>query len=157
MWAILRDDDYHAEQRPRQPLQCPLAWQFDGMVKSFFVSQTEMNKTDAQRLMFSWKKTEIENIFWDQIAETTTHTVSLHDIVCGPDANTNAMHVRVFSDWMKTLLLTTPSETNIRTLLENQDDPHLTPLSPKQDSERQKIYKVYADGADSIKNIKDKK
>jgi hypothetical protein len=81
----------------------------------------------------------------------------LHDIVCGPDANTNAMHVRVFSDWMKTLLLTTPSETNIRTLLENQDDPHLTPLSPKQDSERQKIYKVYADGADSIKNIKDKK
>jgi hypothetical protein len=36
------------------------------MVKSFFVSQTEMNQTDTQRLMFSWKKTELENIFGDE-------------------------------------------------------------------------------------------
>ena len=81
----------------------------------------------------------------------------MHDIVCGPDANTNAMHVRAFSEWMKMLLLTTPSETNMRTLLESQDDPHLKPLSPKQDSERQKVYKDYVDGAASIKNIKGKK
>ena len=44
------------------------------MVKSYFESQTEMNQTDAQRLMFSWKKTELENIF--DVTETTTHTVS---------------------------------------------------------------------------------
>jgi len=30
----------------------------------------------------------------------------LQDIVCGPDANTNATHVRALSDWMKMLLLT---------------------------------------------------
>jgi hypothetical protein len=51
------------------------------MVKSFFVPQTEMNQTDAQRLMFSWNKTQLENIFGDEIVETTTHTVSLHNIV----------------------------------------------------------------------------
>ena len=68
MWAILRKDGCHAAQRPRQPLQRPLAWQHDGMVKSFFAPQTEMNQTDAQRLMFSWKKTELENIFGDEIA-----------------------------------------------------------------------------------------
>jgi hypothetical protein len=62
MWAILRNDGCHAAQRPRQPLQRPLAWQHDAMVKSFFAPQTEMNQTDAQRLMFSWKKTELENI-----------------------------------------------------------------------------------------------
>jgi hypothetical protein len=101
-----------------------------------------MNQTDAQRLMFSWKKTALENIFGDEITETTTHTVSLHDIVSGPDANTNAMHVRALSDWMKMLLITAPSETNMRTLRESQGDPHLTSLSPKQHSERQKIYKV---------------
>ena len=157
MWAILRNDGCHAAQRPRQPLQRPLAWQHDAMVKSFFAPQTEMNQTDAQRLMFSWKRTELENIFGDEIAETTTHTVSLHNIVCGPDANTNAMHVRALSDWMKMLLLTAPSETNMRTLLESQGDPHLTPLSPKQQSERQKIYKDYADGAAALKNLKNKK
>ena len=63
MWVILRNDGYHAAQRPRQPLQRPQAWKYDGMVKSFFAPQTEMNQTDAQRLMFSWKKTERENIF----------------------------------------------------------------------------------------------
>ena len=157
MWAILRKDGCHAAQRPRQPLQRPLAWQHDGMVKSFFAPQTEMNQTDAQRLMFSWKKTELENIFGDEIAETTTHSVSLHDIVCGLDANTNAMHVRALSDWMKMLLLTAPSEANMRTLLESQGDPHLTPLSPKQHSERQKIYKNYADGAAALKNLNNKK
>jgi hypothetical protein len=39
------------------------------MVKSFLVPQTEMNQTDAQRLMFSWKRTELENIFGDEIAD----------------------------------------------------------------------------------------
>ena len=52
--------------------------------------------------------------------ETTTHTVSLHDIVCVPDANTNVMHVRALSDWMMMLLLTTPSEVNMYTLLESK-------------------------------------
>jgi hypothetical protein len=127
------------------------------MVKSFFTTQTEMNQTDAQRLMFSWKRTEFENIFGDEIVETTTHTVSFHNIVCGPDANNNTMHVRALSDWMKMLLFTTPSETNMRTLLESQDDPHLTPLSPKQESERQKIYKDYTDGAADLKNLKNTK
>ncbi len=75
-----------------------LAQQSEKMVKSFFAPQTEMNQTGAQRLMFSWKKTELENIFGDEIAETTTHTVSLHNIVYGPDANTNTMQVRALSD-----------------------------------------------------------
>ena len=118
---------------------------------------TDLTFTDSQRLIFSWKNTEVENIFGDEIAETTTHTVSLHDIVCGPDANTKAMHVRALSDWMKMLLLTAPSEANMRTLLESQGDPHLTPLSPKQHSERQKIYKNYADGAAALKNLNNKK
>jgi hypothetical protein len=58
---------------------------------------------------------------------------------------------------MKMLLLTAPSETNMRTLLESQGDPHLTPLSPKQHSERQKIYKDYVDGAVALKNLKNEK
>jgi hypothetical protein len=81
----------------------------------------------------------------------------LHDIVCGPDVNTNAIHVRAFSDWMKMLLLTAPSETNMHTLIESQGDPHFTSLSPKQHCERQKIYKDYADGAAALKNLKNKK
>ena len=60
------------------------------------------------------------------------------------------------SDWMKMLLLTAPSETNMRTLLESQGDPHLTPLSPQQQSERQKIYKAYADGAAALNNLNKK-
>ncbi len=84
-------------------------------------------------------------------------SVSLHNIVYGPDANTNTMHVRALSDWMKMLLFTAPSETNMHTLLESQGDPHLTSLSPKQHSERQKIYKDYADGAAALKNLKNKK
>jgi hypothetical protein len=58
---------------------------------------------------------------------------------------------------MKMLLSTTPSETNIHTLFESQGDPHVTPLSPKQQSERQKIYKDYADGVGTLKNLKNKK
>ncbi len=61
------------------------------------------------------------------------------------------------SDWMKILLLTVPSEDNMHTLIENQGDPHLTSLSPKQHSERQKIYKDYADGAVSLNNLNNKK
>ena len=75
--------------------------QDDGMLKSFF---DEMNQTDAQRLMFIWKTTELENIFEDEFTETTTHTVSLHDIVCDPDSNTKTMHIRALSDWMKILM-----------------------------------------------------
>ena len=81
----------------------------------------------------------------------------MHDIVSGPDAGTKAMHVRALSDWMKMLLLTAPSEANMRTLLESQGDPHLTPLSPKQHSERQKIYKNYADGAAALISLNNKK
>jgi hypothetical protein len=79
------------------------------------------------------------------------------DIVCGPDAGTSAMHVRALSDCMKMLLLTAPSEDNMRTLLESQGHPHLTPLSPKQHSERQEIYKDYADGVAALKKLKNKK
>ena len=71
-----------------------------------------------------------------------SHTVSFHDIVCDPDANTKVIHVRALSDWMKVLLLTAPSEANMRTLLESQGDPHLTSLSPKQHSERQKSTRI---------------
>ncbi len=73
------------------PSERPLPWQHDALVKSFFEPQTEMKQTDAQRLMFSWKRTEIENIFGDEIAETTTYTVLLHNIVCDQDVNTNTM------------------------------------------------------------------
>ena len=79
------------------------------------------------------------------------------DIVSGPDAGTSAMHVRALSDCMKMLLLTAPSEDNMRTLLESQGHPHLTSLSPKQRSERQEIYKDYADGAAALKKLKNKK
>ncbi len=58
----------------------------------------------------------------DVITETTTHSVSLHDIVCGLDANTKDVLVRALSDCMKILLLTSPSETNMCTLIENQYD-----------------------------------
>ncbi len=110
MWVILHNDDCHAAQSPHQSLYLPLSWYHDTMVKSFLEPQTEMNQTDAQRLMFSWKKTELENIFGDEITEPTTHTVSLHNM----------------------LLRTEPSETNMHTLLESQGDPHFTLLSPKQ-------------------------
>jgi len=115
-----------------------------------------MNQTDTQDLVFSWKKTELENIFGDEITETTTHTVSLHDIVCGPDVGTKVIHVRALSDWMEMVLLTAPSEVNMRTLFESQGDPHLTPLPQKQHSERQKMFKDYADGhaAAALKNLK---
>jgi hypothetical protein len=63
-WKILRDDGSHAAQRPRQPLRRPLQWQHDGMVKSFFTPQTEMKQTDAQRLMFSWKKDRARKHLW---------------------------------------------------------------------------------------------
>ena len=74
------------------------------MVKSFFAPQTEMNQTDAQRLMFEWKGTKLENVFGNKIEETTTHAVSLQNNVCSED--TNAIHVRELSDWMTMLLLT---------------------------------------------------
>ena len=105
------------------------------MVKSF-TPQTEMNQTDTQRLMFSWKKTEFENIF---------------------GINTKPIHVRALSDWMKILILTVPSETNMHTLFENQGDPHLTPLSPKHHRERQKIYKDDSDNVSALKKLKNKK
>ncbi len=87
----------------------------------------------------------------------TTHTVSLHDIVNGPDASTKVIHVMALSDWMKMLLITAPSEDNMLTLLESQGDPHLTPLSPKQHSERKKIYKNDTDGATALRILNRKK
>ncbi len=54
-------------------------------------------------------------------------------------------------------LFTTSSETNMRTLFESQGDPHLVSLSPKQDSEKKKIYKDYVDGTAVLKNLKNKK
>jgi hypothetical protein len=125
------------------------------MVKSFFAPQTEMNQMDAQRLMFKLKETKLENVFGDKIEETTTHAVSLQNNVCSED--TNAIHVRALPDWMKMLLLTAPSEANMRTLLEGQGDPHLNGLSPFQHKERQRIYSDYAAGVDALRNLKSRK
>jgi hypothetical protein len=127
------------------------------MVKSF-APQTEMNQMDAQRLMFKWKETKLENVFGDKIEETTTHAVSLQNNVCSED--TNVMHVRALPDWMKMLLLTAPSEANMRTLLEGQGDPHLNGLSPSQHKEWQRcqrIYNDYAAGAAALKTLKTRK
>ena len=131
------------------------------MVKSFFAPQTEMNQTDAQRLMFEWKGTKLENVFGNKIEETTTHAVSLQNNVCSEDAGTNVMHVRALSYWMtEMLLLTAPSEANMRTLLEGQGDPHLNGLSPSQHKEWQRcqrIYNDYAAGAAALKTLKTRK
>jgi hypothetical protein len=72
-------------------------------------------------------------------------TISLHDIVAGDlcDADKN-MHVGALSDFMKTLLLTTPSAPAMQDKLESTGEDPLGPLTAHAMTARNRVYGAHA-------------
>ena len=64
------------------------------------------------------------------------------------------MHVRALSDFMKTLLLCTPSEDNTHEMIESGGIDPMGPLTEKHRAERQEIYKQHAFESVDMEDLK---
>ena len=96
-------------------------------------------KTVAEDLQFVYKAAwQTPNGVQGNSSE---HTISLHDMVAGDmNEHDRNMHAAALSDFMKMLLLKTPSASNMRTLLESGGDP-LGRLGATEMRARQQIYR----------------
>ena len=75
------------------------------------------------------------------LGNTSEHIISLHDMVAGDlNEHDRNMHAAALSDFMKMLLLQTPSASNMRELMESGGDP-LGRLSAAEMRARQQIYR----------------
>ena len=62
------------------------------------------------------------------------------------------MHTRALSDFMKVLLLRTPSADSMEELLESSGTDPMGPLNEKQRAERQEIYKQHELESDDMED-----
>ena len=100
---------------------------------------TTAGHTVAQDLQFVYKAA------WPKkngdLGNTSEHIISLHDMVAGDlNEHDRNMHAAALSDFMKMLLLQTPSASNMRELMESGGDP-LGRLSAAEMRARQQIYR----------------
>ena len=114
-------------------------WRHEGILRARFCAAATPAQTVGERLVFDYKVSlRSHNNFVEQ---PETETISLHEMVVG-DLSTEdkAMHVGALSDFMKTLLLTTPcAEAMERTLESTGLDP-LGALTGVAVAERTHIY-----------------
>ena len=104
-----------SKAKPRGPAD-KVRWAHHGISNSTFSPQPQ-HASVAESLMFEYDASfKVHN----QMGPRVTSKISLHDIVNGdmPIAEKN-MHVRALSDFMKTLLLCTPSADNMHELIES--------------------------------------
>ena len=124
-------------------------WQHHGFSRSMFCPKPE-HESVAESLIFEY---DASFKFHNQIGPRVTDTVSLHDIVNGdmPLSEKN-MHTRALSDFMKVLLLRTPSADSMEELLESSGTDPMGPLNEKQRAERQEIYKQHELESDDMED-----
>ena len=119
------------------------AWRHDGIVASRFRAENSDVESSAQRLMFDYKvSVQMHGRFVEQSA---LDSISLHDMVAGdlPDADKN-MYVGALSDFMKTLLVTTPSAAARQEKLENSEEDPLGALGAAALAARNRTYGAHA-------------
>ena len=137
-----------SKAKPRGPAD-KVRWAHHGISNSTFSPQPQ-HASVAESLMFEYDASfKVHN----QMGPRVTSKISLHDIVNGdmPIAEKN-MHVRALSDFMKTLLLCTPSADNMHELIESTGIDPMGPLTEKQHAERQDIYRQHAFESDDMED-----
>ena len=119
------------------------AWRHDGIVASRFRAATSDAESYAQRLMFDYKvSVEVHGRFAEQ---SDLDSISLHDMVAGDLAAADKnMHVGALSDFMKTLLVTTPSAEAMQEKLESSGEDPLGALSAAVTGARNRAYAAHA-------------
>jgi hypothetical protein len=119
------------------------AWRHDGIVASRFRAATSDAESYAQRLMFDYKvSVEVHGRFAEQ---SDLDSISLHDMVAGDLAAADKnMHVGALSDFMKTLLVTTPSAEAMQEMLESSGEDPLGALSAAATGARKRAYGAHA-------------
>ena len=107
-------------------------WRHDGFHSSRFRAAKHDAETHAERLMFHYKVSlKMHGHFKVRAGD---HSISLHDIVTGDhDQATKNMYAGALSDFMKCLLLTTPSAAAMEETLESTGLDPQGPLDAAQD------------------------
>ena len=114
-------------------------WRHEGVVRARFCAAATPAQTVGERLVFDYKVSmRLRNTFVEQ---PETESISLHEMVVGDlSPEDKAMHVGALSDFMKTLLLTTPSAAAMQTTLESTGLDPLGALTGVAVDERTHIY-----------------
>lgn len=114
-------------------------WRHDGFHSSRFRAAKHDAETHAERLMFHYKVSlKMHGHFKVRAGD---HSISLHDIVTGDhDQATKNMYAGALSDFMKCLLLTTPSAAAMEETLESTGLDPLGPLDADALQSRNKVY-----------------
>ena len=118
-------------------------WRHDGIVASRFCNANHETDSFAKRLMFDYKVSLLRQERF--MPKPGVESISLHDIVAGDfSAEDLDMHVGALSDFMKTLLLATPSAAAMQQKLENTGIDPLGPLHASAESHRNRVYGRHA-------------
>jgi hypothetical protein len=115
-------------------------WRHDGVVSARFRAAESAAESFPERLVFDYKVSfDVHGKFVDQPA---TDCISLHDMVLGDLSQEDKdVHVAAVSNYMKDLLLTTPSARAMQEKLESTGLDPLGALSTVDIDARNRIYR----------------
>jgi hypothetical protein len=114
-------------------------WRHDGITSARFRAAGTAAETVGERLVFDYKVSM--KVHGNFVAQPATDCISLHDMVVGDlSREDKAMHVAAVSDFMKHLLLTTPSLQAMEEKLESTGLDPFGVMSVDAVLERNRIY-----------------
>ena len=113
-------------------------WRHDGIVRSHFAAAAA-DGSFAKRLIFDYEVSY--KIRGTYTLQDKTQSISLHEMVTGEMTNEEKnMHVAALSEFMKELLLTTPTEKDMTDLLESSQVDPMGPMNAAAHAARTEIY-----------------
>ena len=150
--ALVRDSGHSGKERPglqnarprKKPKPAPeVEWQHRGMRRAFFAPSSDNVKTVADRIMFEFDVAYERN---GKFVPGTPETISLRDMVASDTASVDEldMHAAALNDFMKVLLLRTPTAENMEQLLESSGDDPIGDLTPEELAQRADTYQKHA-------------
>ena len=150
--VLVRDSGHSGKERPglqnarprKKPKQAPeVEWQHRGIRRAFFAPSSDNVKTVADRLMFEFDVAYERN---GKLVPGTPETISLRDMVASDTASVDEldMHAAALNDFMKVLLLRTPTAENMEQLLESSGDDPIGDLTPEELAQRADTYQKHA-------------
>ena len=114
-------------------------WRHDGIVGARFCAAGTPAQTVGERLVFDYKVSIRSH--GNFVKQPVPESISLHEMVVSDlSAKDKAMHVAAVSDFMKHLLLTTPSPLAMEQKLESTGLDPIGALKPDAVAARTRIY-----------------
>ena len=130
--------------KKKKPVEAPkYPWVHGGFIRSVYDNSPEsQGKSVAERLKFDY------NISYEinkKMVPAPPERISLHDIVAGNcHMDERDLHAAALSDFLKYLLLQTPTGEKMHELIESSGVDPVRPLAPHDRDEREKIYEQHA-------------